>query len=77
MWAFAVTLWEILNFCCERPFGNLSNEKVIENAEHMYYGGELQVIRTSFHFSEGTEKYLFKRCADYFNNIILGPFSKV
>ncbi|XP_050301112.1 discoidin domain-containing receptor 2-like isoform X2 [Anthonomus grandis grandis] len=44
VWAFAVTLWEILNFCCERPFGNLSNEKVIQNAEHMYYGGELQVM---------------------------------
>nr|CAI5859950.1 unnamed protein product [Callosobruchus analis] len=44
VWSFAVTLWEILNFCCERPFSNLSNEKVIQNAEHMYYGGELQVV---------------------------------
>lgn len=43
VWAFAVTLWEILGFACERPFSNLSNEKVIQNAEHMYYGGELQV----------------------------------
>lgn len=45
VWAFAVTLWEILSFCCERPFSNLSNEKVIQNAEHMYYGGELQVSK--------------------------------
>ncbi|XP_008200082.1 discoidin domain-containing receptor 2 isoform X1 [Tribolium castaneum] len=44
VWAFAVTLWEILSFACERPFSNLSNEKVIQNAEHMYYGGELQVL---------------------------------
>ncbi|XP_060534695.1 discoidin domain-containing receptor tyrosine kinase B-like [Cylas formicarius] len=44
VWAFAVTFWEILNFCCERPFANLSNDKVIQNAEHMYYGGELQVL---------------------------------
>ncbi|KAJ8985109.1 hypothetical protein NQ317_012759 [Molorchus minor] len=44
VWAFAVTLWEILGFCCEKPFSNLSNEKVIQNAEHMYYGGELQVL---------------------------------
>nr|CAH7715863.1 unnamed protein product [Callosobruchus chinensis] len=44
VWSFAVTFWEILNFCCERPFSNLSNEKVIQNAEHMYYGGELQVV---------------------------------
>lgn len=43
VWAFAVTLWEILGFALERPFHNLSNEKVIQNAEHMYYGGELQV----------------------------------
>ncbi|KAJ3661415.1 hypothetical protein Zmor_005810 [Zophobas morio] len=44
VWAFAVTLWEILSFACERPFNKLSNEKVIQNAEHMYYGGELQVL---------------------------------
>lgn len=48
IWAFAVTLWEILGFCCERPFANLSNEKVIQNAEHMYYGGELQVRNSIF-----------------------------
>ncbi|XP_066156834.1 discoidin domain-containing receptor 2-like isoform X1 [Euwallacea fornicatus] len=47
VWAFAVTLWEIMNFCCEKPFANLSNEKVIQNAEHMYYGGELQVSDSS------------------------------
>lgn len=44
VWAFAVTLWEILGFACERPYYNMSNEKVIQNAEYMYYGGELQVI---------------------------------
>ncbi|KAK9754778.1 Protein tyrosine and serine/threonine kinase [Popillia japonica] len=42
VWAFAVTIWEIFSFACERPFHNLTNEKVIQNAEHMYYGGELQ-----------------------------------
>ncbi|XP_071055936.1 discoidin domain-containing receptor 2-like isoform X2 [Onthophagus taurus] len=44
VWAFAVTVWEIFSFACERPFHNLTNEKVIQNAEHMYYGGELQVL---------------------------------
>ncbi|KAK4877698.1 hypothetical protein RN001_010204 [Aquatica leii] len=44
VWSFAVTLWEILSFACEKPFNNLTNEKVIQNAEHMYYGGELQVL---------------------------------
>lgn len=43
VWAFAVTLWEILSYACERPYQHLNNEQVIQNAEHMYYGGELQV----------------------------------
>ncbi|XP_046402897.1 discoidin domain-containing receptor 2-like [Ischnura elegans] len=43
-WSFAVTLWEILMLASEKPFSNLSNELVIQNAEHMYYGGELQVM---------------------------------
>ncbi|XP_071443224.1 discoidin domain-containing receptor 2-like [Hetaerina americana] len=43
-WSFAVTLWEILQLASEKPFSNLSNELVIQNAEHMYYGGELQVM---------------------------------
>ncbi|XP_025835674.1 discoidin domain-containing receptor 2-like [Agrilus planipennis] len=44
VWAFAVTLWEILHYACEKPFHHLTNELVIQNAEHMYYGGELQVL---------------------------------
>lgn len=43
VWSFAVTLWEIFNFAEEKPFQHLNNEQVIQNAEHMYYGGELQV----------------------------------
>ncbi|XP_049771026.1 discoidin domain-containing receptor 2-like [Schistocerca cancellata] len=44
VWAFGVTLWEILSLAGERPFQHLSNEEVIQNAEHMYYGSELQVF---------------------------------
>ncbi|XP_068082101.1 discoidin domain-containing receptor 2 [Anabrus simplex] len=43
-WSYAVTLWEILSLAREKPFQHLSNEQVIQNAEHMYYGGELQVL---------------------------------
>jgi discoidin domain receptor family protein 2 len=43
VWSFAVTLWEVLSLAREKPFQHLSNEQVIQNAEHMYYGGELQV----------------------------------
>uniref|UniRef100_A0A8D9E2R6 Discoidin domain-containing receptor 2 n=1 Tax=Cacopsylla melanoneura TaxID=428564 RepID=A0A8D9E2R6_9HEMI len=44
VWSFAVTLWEILSLCRDKPFPHLTNEQVIQNAEHMYYGGELQVF---------------------------------
>lgn len=33
----------------EKPFQHLTNDQVIQNAEHMYYGAELQVFeRSSF-----------------------------
>lgn len=43
VWSFAVTVWEILTLAREKPYSNLTNEQVIQNAEHMYYGGEIQV----------------------------------
>ncbi|XP_059473553.1 discoidin domain-containing receptor 2-like isoform X2 [Neocloeon triangulifer] len=43
-WSFAVTLWEILTLARDRPFNTMSNEMVIQNAERMYYGGELEVF---------------------------------
>lgn len=44
IWSFAVTLWEVMSLAREKPFQHLSNDQVIENAEHMYYGAELQVL---------------------------------
>ncbi|KAL1117281.1 hypothetical protein AAG570_004607 [Ranatra chinensis] len=44
IWSFAVTLWEVMSFCREKPFPHLNNDQVIQNAEQMYYGGELQVL---------------------------------
>lgn len=43
MWSFAVTMWELLSMARDKPFPHLTNEQVIQNAEQMYYGGELQV----------------------------------
>jgi len=43
VWSFAVTLWEVMSLAREKPFQHLSNDQVIQNAEHMYYGAELQV----------------------------------
>lgn len=44
VWSFAVTVWEIFSRCNEIPFSNFTNDEVVQNAEQMYYGGELQVI---------------------------------
>lgn len=35
MWAFAVTLWEILTFAREQPLEDLSDAKVLENLAHI------------------------------------------
>ncbi|XP_044732901.1 discoidin domain-containing receptor 2 isoform X2 [Chrysoperla carnea] len=44
IWAFAVTLWEILTFAREQPFEELSDEKIIENASHYYQNDGKQIV---------------------------------
>ncbi|KAJ0065428.1 hypothetical protein NL108_010417, partial [Boleophthalmus pectinirostris] len=36
VWAFGVTLWEILNFCKEQPYSQLTDEQVIENTGEFF-----------------------------------------
>ncbi|KAG8185321.1 hypothetical protein JTE90_013012 [Oedothorax gibbosus] len=38
VWAFAVTMWEILTFARHQPFGELTDEQVIENIGYLYHG---------------------------------------
>ncbi|XP_031432222.1 epithelial discoidin domain-containing receptor 1 isoform X3 [Clupea harengus] len=36
VWAFGVTLWEMLNMCQEQPYCNLTDEQVIDNAGEFF-----------------------------------------
>ena len=38
VWAFGVTLWEILTFAKEQPFAHLGDTVVIENLRHLCLG---------------------------------------
>ncbi|XP_037130790.1 epithelial discoidin domain-containing receptor 1 isoform X1 [Syngnathus acus] len=41
VWAFGVTLWEMLSVCQEQPYSNLTDEQVIDNAgEFFRYQGK-------------------------------------
>lgn len=36
VWAFGVTLWEILTLCKKQPYSQLSDEQVIENTGEFF-----------------------------------------
>ncbi|XP_008199917.2 epithelial discoidin domain-containing receptor 1 [Tribolium castaneum] len=36
VWAFAVTLWEVLMLCTQQPYAELTSEQVVENCNHWY-----------------------------------------
>ncbi|KAG8448675.1 hypothetical protein GDO86_015668 [Hymenochirus boettgeri] len=44
VWAFGVTLWEILMLCKEQPYGELSDEDVIENAGELFRDSKKQIF---------------------------------
>ncbi|XP_068106525.1 epithelial discoidin domain-containing receptor 1 isoform X2 [Hyperolius riggenbachi] len=43
VWAFGVTLWEILMLCKEQPYGELNDEDVIENAGEVFRDSKKQI----------------------------------
>ena len=43
VWAFGVTLWEILTLAKEQPFAHLADEGVVENLRQVYAGSGLQI----------------------------------
>lgn len=43
VWAFAVTLWEILTFAREQPFEEFPDHRIVENATYFYQEDERKV----------------------------------
>nr|XP_057929939.1 discoidin domain-containing receptor 2 isoform X2 [Doryrhamphus excisus] len=43
VWAFAVTLWEILTFCKDQPYAQLTDEQVIENTGEFFRDQKRQI----------------------------------
>ncbi|KAF7203246.1 discoidin domain-containing receptor 2 isoform X2 [Nothobranchius furzeri] len=43
VWAFGVTLWEVLNFCKEQPYSQLTDEQVIENTGEFFRDQKRQI----------------------------------
>ena len=43
VWSFGVVLWEITSLAAAKPFYYLNDAQVLQNAECMFYGEELQV----------------------------------
>ncbi|XP_076622324.1 discoidin domain-containing receptor 2 [Colletes latitarsis] len=44
VWAFAVTLWEILTFAREQPFEELPDHRIVDNATYFYQEDERRII---------------------------------
>lgn len=44
VWAFGVTLWEILTLCKEQPYAQFTDEQVIENTGEFFRDQNKQVI---------------------------------
>ncbi|XP_018375817.1 PREDICTED: discoidin domain-containing receptor 2-like isoform X1 [Trachymyrmex cornetzi] len=44
VWAFAVTLWEILTFAREQPFEEFPDHRIVENATYFYQEDERRMI---------------------------------
>ncbi|KAG7265199.1 hypothetical protein CRUP_030313 [Coryphaenoides rupestris] len=43
VWAFGVTVWEMLTFCQEQPYSQLNDEQVIENTGEFFRDQKRQI----------------------------------
>lgn len=62
VWAFGVTLWEMLSVCQEQPYSNLTDEQVIDNAGEFFRDQGRQVRHTETHTHGGIRKGLMRFC---------------
>uniref|UniRef100_A0A674B5B5 receptor protein-tyrosine kinase n=1 Tax=Salmo trutta TaxID=8032 RepID=A0A674B5B5_SALTR len=59
VWAFGVTLWEMLSVCQEQPYSNLTDEQVIDNAGEFFrdHGRQVHTLKhTLLQYSSTTFK---------------------
>ncbi|XP_076829803.1 discoidin domain-containing receptor 2 isoform X2 [Brachyhypopomus gauderio] len=62
VWAFGVTLWEMLTLCKEQPFSTLSDEEVIENTGEFFRDQNKQVYLQKPAFCPDAVYSLMRTC---------------
>lgn len=62
VWAFGVTLWEIMSLCKEQPYAQLSDEAVIENTGQFYERNGKPVLLSKPNHCPYDLYELMKRC---------------
>lgn len=65
VWAFGVTLWEMLTFCKEQPYSQLSDEQVIENTGEFFRDQRRQVQECFFILFRLKSLSLVFNCCEY------------
>lgn len=59
VWAFGVTLWEMLSVCQEQPYSNLTDEQVIDNAGEFFRDQGRQVQHVCYYSDNNMLFFIF------------------
>ena len=65
VWAFGVTLWEILTLCKEQPYSQLSDELVIENTGEFFRDQDKQVSVAQINAAATAKSAIFCHYSTY------------
>jgi len=76
VWAFGVTLWEMLSVCQEQPYSNLTDEQVIDNAGEFFrdHGRQVGSARTRTPDRERGVLRVLTRCLTHTQPSLCGAF---